>query len=574
MQREFGLLRYALPRREMLETGQLIALRPPELDQALQQVLEQNKLASDRQLQQQQNELARLFSKTADHEAFMRQQMDAAHLLALTGDAKAREALDRAHQQQLEDSALREVFRSRPPALQGGATTQGSGNWVWSDNGDRVAVKWTGSFRISDDDKDIVWVEAGKSVTVSDGSKLFSTGVEVKGLADGKVERTYFRNGFGRAFEPEGREFLAAMLQKIVKRSGFGAETRVERFLKQGGVPAVLAEIETLQGDYARRVYYRELFKQAKVSPAELTKIVSRASETIQSDYELTSLLITALAQVQGDEAARVAVIGATKTIGSDYEMRRALSAALTPSMSAKTSAAVLEAAAGIGGDYERARLLIEIAQKGGLTPATKGAYFDLVKTLRSSHEQSRVLRSVAALPNVPEDVIADAVKSSQAISGDYERRQVLAQSIARQPVTSKSAGDVIQAAAGIRSDNEQATLLVDLVRRGGLTDETAGSFFPVVASMTSSYEQRRVLQAVLAGTAQLSETIVTGLLKSAANISNAYERAEILVAVSRKQTLSPAARSLYLAAADTIRSEHEQTRVYAALVRAERPKK
>ncbi len=93
-----------------------------------------------------------------------------------------------------------------------------------------------------------------------------------KGLADGKVERSYYRNGFTRTYEPEGREFLATMLQKVVRVSGFGADSRVERFLKQGGVNAVLAEIDLLQGDYARRVYYRELMKQAKVPSPELAR--------------------------------------------------------------------------------------------------------------------------------------------------------------------------------------------------------------------------------------------------------------------------------------------------------------
>jgi hypothetical protein len=129
----------------------------------------------------------------------------------------------------------------------------------------------------------------------------------------------------------------------------------------------------------------------------------------------------------------------------------------------------------------------------------------------------------------------------------------------------------VIQSAAGIRSDNEQATLLVDLAKRGGVTEETSASFFPVVAAMTASFEQRRVLMAVLASPQPLSEGVMTGLLKAAATIDSAFERAEVLVAATRKQALSPAARSLYLAAADTIRSEHEQTRVFAELVRSER---
>ena len=524
--------------------------------------------------QEKLGERMRLAQEKLGRDYTLQLQQDNLRNFLATADAQRLSNLD-AEPQKLLDNAIGKLegnLEGKPLNFQS-TNQKGTGNVVWSNDGDKVAIKWTGAFRISDDDKDIVWVEAGKSVQVSDGGWVFSTGVEVKGLADGKVDRGYYRNGFTRPYEPEGREFLATMLQKVVRVSGFGAESRVERFLKQGGVNAVLAEIELLQGDYARRVYYTELIKQAKVPPAELTRIMGRASETIQSDYELASLVVTALGASQGDEAARVAAIDATKTIGSDYEMRRALTAALTEPVSAKVSASVLAAAANIQQDYERATLLIDVAKKGGLVTSTKTAYFDLVKGIRSPYEQGRVLRSVTASTNLPEDVMSDAVKASQTMSGDYERRQFLSSSMARQPVTPKNAGDLLQSAAGIKSDNERATLLVDLAKKGGVTNETAAAFFPLVSSMTSSYEQRRVLQAVL-GSAPLSDPVLTGLLKAAASISSDYECAETLLTVARKHTLSGAARSLYLAAADTIASEHEQTRVLAELVRSERAKR
>ncbi len=564
MQREAGNLRERLPLQQLLATTKSLdefALVQKELNNELNKDLFKTQLFRDQALLLQKSELDKMLATTKALQDFQEKQkfdfeLQRNNLLAFVDKGRA----------------TNELAGSR---LFGGqsSTTQGTGNFVWSNDADRVAIKWTGAFRISDDDKDIVWVEPGKSVQVSDGGRIFSTGVEVKGLAGDKVERVYYRNSVTRAYEPEGREFLAAMLQKVVRVSGFGAESRVERYLKQGGVNAVLGEIELLQGDYARRVYYRELLKQAKVSPAELSKIMARASETIGSDYELASLVVSALGQPQVDDATRVAIVEAAKTIGSDYEMRRALTAAIGQATTPKVASEVLTQAATIGSDYERATLLIELARKGGLTAATKGPYFELVKTLRSSYEQGRVLKAVSAMPNLPEDVLSDAVKASQTMAGDYERRQFLATSIARQPVTSKNATEVIQSAAGIRSDNEQATLLVDLARRGGVTDETAATFFPLISAMTSSYEQRRVLQAVLAGP-QLSEAVMSGLLKAAASISSAYERAEVLVAVARKQALSASARSLYLAAADTIRSEHEQTRVFAELVRSERTRK
>jgi beta-lactamase regulating signal transducer with metallopeptidase domain len=537
--------------------GEKMRLDQEKLGEQLR--LAQEKLGRDYTLLLQQDNLRNLLATT---EAQRLTNLDADRLKLLENATKASTLAGKV-EGKLEGKPLN--FQS--------TSQKGSGNFTWSNDGDKVAIKWTGAFRISDDDKDIVWVEAGKSVQVSDGGWVFSTGVEVKGLADGKVERSYYRNSIARPYEPEGREFLATMLQKVVRVSGFGAESRVERFLKQGGVNAVLAEIELLQGDYARRVYYTELLKQAKVPPAELARIMGRASATIQSDYELASLVVTALGASQGDEAARIAAIDATKTIGSDYEMRRALTAALTEPVSAKVSASVLAAAANIQQDYERATLLIDVAKKGGLVTSTKTAYFDLVKGIRSPYEQGRVLRSATGTTTLPEDVMSDAVKASQTMSGDYERRQFLSASMARQPVTPKNAGDVLQSAAGIKSDNERATLLVDLAKKGGVTNETAAAFFPLVSSMPSSYEQRRVLQAVLAS-APLSDPVLTGLLKAAATISSDYECAETLLAVARKHTLAGTSRSLYLAAADTIASEHDQTRVLAELVRSERAKR
>src|SRR5262249_28267441 len=111
------------------------------------------------------------------------------------------------------------------------ATTRGSGNSVWSNNGDKLAIKWTGPFRL-DDDKDIEWSEPGRTVEVSDGGWVFTTGVVLKSKSDGTIERSYRRNGFVRPYEPEGREYLASALIRVVRKSGFGAESRVARFLK------------------------------------------------------------------------------------------------------------------------------------------------------------------------------------------------------------------------------------------------------------------------------------------------------------------------------------------------------
>lgn len=449
-------------------------------------------------------------------------------------------------------------------------TRGSSGNFNWSSNGEKVAVKWTGAFRLSDDDKDIVWVEPGRTVEVSNGAWLLSTGVSIRGLASGGVEHTYYRNGIARPYEPEGRAFLADMLLKIVRRTAFGAQSRVARLLKQGGVDAVLAQIGNLEGDYARRVYYGELFKQAKLSPADVTRIATRASRTMTSDYELSTLLKLAVKQAAGDENTLVAVIGATKTIGSDYEMHQVLSAALPDRPTAKVAAAALAAASGIQGDHDRASFLIEFAKKGGLSSDTEAAFFGLAGGIHGSYERGRVLKAVMATPGVSASVMAEARKSSQSMTSDYDRRQVLSASMGSGTLSASDAAGVIASASAIRAETDRGAVLIEVVKKGGLTDATAGAFFPLVTGMRSSYQQRQIISAVLARPT-LTDAVLTGLLKAAASVRGDFDRAEVLIAVAKRQKLTPAQRELYLRAADGIRSDYDQTRVLAELVRAER---
>ena len=74
-----------------------------------------------------------------------------------------------------------------------------------------------------------------------------------------------------------------------------------------------------------------------------------------------------------------------------------------------------------------------------------------------------------------------------------------------------------------------------------------------------------RVLQA------RLPESVVSALVRAAATISGSYDRANVLLDVLKSQPLTAATRPLFLDAAQGISSTHDQNRVLAELVRAER---
>ena len=75
----------------------------------------------------------------------------------------------------------------------------------------------------------------------------------------------------------------------------------------------------------------------------------------------------------------------------------------------------------------------------------------------------------------------------------------------------------------------------------------------------------------VVAGGKPLASPVVDGLLQSVRGMQSDHEQAEVLLSVLRSQRVDTMARPAFLAAADTIHSDYEQTRVLAALVRADR---
>jgi beta-lactamase regulating signal transducer with metallopeptidase domain len=424
-----------------------------------------------------------------------------------------------------------------PPPPPPAPDTQGSGNFTWNNDDEKISLKWTGPFRLSDDERDIAWIEEGRTVTIRDGL-VFAGRIDLKGLSGGRIERTYSKNGFKREYEPDGRVFLANALDKIIRRSGLFARDRVARFLKQGGPDAVLAEMDRLgASSYVKRVYYSELMKQAALNEALITRVLQRVPQDLTSDYDRSIVLKSIAGLPALTEANRASVARAAKSIKSDYEQRRALSAVIAAApVAPAVAAAVVDAATTVASSYERSVILSALARKGGVTPTVAPAFMDLVRSMPSSYEQRRVLAVVAAQPGVAESVTVEAIKTAGTIGSAYE----------------------------------QAVTLLALIERGGVTDASADSFFASVGRLGSGYEKSRVLRAVVAS-GNMSDRVITGVLKAAAALASGHERATLLVDIAGRHALNGEARELYIAAARGIGSEHEENRALAALIRAER---
>jgi beta-lactamase regulating signal transducer with metallopeptidase domain len=413
-----------------------------------------------------------------------------------------------------------------------------SGNYVWSNDGQKLEVNYRGDIEFTADDTDVSRLSPGGYLRIKDGRRSGTeNSVEFQAASNGAIERRFWVSGRERPFDPEARKWLAEVLPKFIRQSGIGATARVVRFMRSGGAGAVLAEITRIEGSWAKRVYFNALFNQPGLSGATIQQTFQQAGREVDSDFELASLLISSNGLLT-DDGSRRACLEAARTIGSDFEMRRVLSSIVKAGpMTPAIAALLLDTSAAIDSDFEEASLLSEFAVRQQLDGPAGAAFFKALAGVSSSFEHNRVLKAVLQRTDLSEQARVGALESGAAIESDFEA----------------------------------ASFLTSFVKSSGVEGAARAPFFRAAASIDSAFERGRVLQALLRRT-DLSEQTVLEIVRSAQTVTSAHERAQVLLAVAGAHSLTREARDAYIDAADKL-GDYEQGRVLSALVRNERQK-
>jgi beta-lactamase regulating signal transducer with metallopeptidase domain len=419
------------------------------------------------------------------------------------------------------------------------ASTRGesSGNFVWSDNGQKIEINYRGEIDFTNDDTDVARMSPGAMLRIRDGRRWLSADTSVEFTADGSgnIQRKFWVGWTEQPFEPEGRKWLAAMLPRFIRQSGIGAPARVARIYKSGGVTGVLAEISRIEGSWAKHVYFKELMKAPGLSAADAQRVFTQAGAEIESDFELASFLISSSRQIT-DDATRRAYLEAAKSIQSDFELRRVLSSVLQGgAVPSPLAAGLLETSTSIDSDFEEASLLVQFARQQPIDATVRAPFFKALATVGSSFEHSRVLQTLLQRTDLSPEARAGALESAAAVGSNFET----------------------------------ANVLLQFVKSGPIEGPLRAPFFRAAGTIDSAFERGRVLQA-LAKRSDVSDETILELLRSAQGVSSNFERSQVLLAVASSHTLTREARDVYIDASEKL-GDYEQGRVLSALVRNER---
>ena len=343
--------------------------------------------------------------------------------------------------------------------------SQSTMRWEHSDDGLRRRLEIRGKAEFTDDYSDIKSVTEGGWVIIEEHRDSQSYRYEVRRDASGQITRAFFVNGAAQSMDAKAKTWLAKFVLDAVRQGGIDADKRVQKILSQRGVSGVLAEIEQISGDYAKRRYYEELIKQANLNATQLRDVL-RQIRNIASDYEVAQLLIGVAPMLTGKEAAIQPFFDAVATINSDYERSRVLQTVLKQGTPSRALLVLIATSTkNISSDYEKAGVLKKVAASYLDDPTLRDVFFQTVASIESDYERRGVLTALVKTGNQGEEVLRLLLDSAAGMSSDYEKATFLI------AVSNVYTGDTrlksafLKAVETIKSDYERGRVLSVLLK-------------------------------------------------------------------------------------------------------------
>lgn len=478
-------------RRELVEPGRVRVIERLLEDAKMRAQESAHELSGKiTEMEQQFLDIAREFETMGEQEFLEQQEMQ--EMLAAV-EARAQEAAAEvqrhaaafaaasADRDRHRGSHIRHSIQSR----------DNSGTMMWSDNGYSVEASWDGRFKLSDDDRMIVWMEDGAELKLETKGKGPRRRIRIENDGEDLLDIRYWVDGDKTDFDRAGERWLGDTLLVLVRQIGLNAEERVARLLEDGGPDAVIKEMRQIESDYVTRIYSSHLVQQAQLSNSQINRLVTRL-ERIESDYELR-LALTQLFQLdQLDSKVMPRILAAAKTIDSDYELRLLLSPYIARfGVNDGSIKVILDLAEKMDSDYEMRLLLTQAMHDNTISEGNLEKFVAIATDqIDGDYELRLLLTSVADQYGRSKKATRLVVDALKQIDGDYERRLLLTMIVNEGSFDTKGWLAVIKAAKDIDGDYEKRLALTAIKGRMPGHKRVREAFNDAVKSIDSDYER------------------------------------------------------------------------------------
>lgn len=387
-------------------------------------------------------------------------------------------------------------------------------------------VETRGRIEITDDDRDIKSMSADGYLEIT--KTVFGSRRTLIITPQGSgLKREYYEGRTPLPYEPEGRKWLSEIMPELIRTTTIGAESRVDRFYRQGGVNAVLKEISAIESDYVRYHYANYLMRVSGLNAKDYPAIISQLANLMDSDHYLTEFLQGSMDKFLSTKESTNAVFAATKEMDSDHY---------------------------------KTQIIKEALRSQQASPEAVKSILAATAQIESDHYKTEVLTSLMRQPNLPDAVVADMISTTRSIDSDHYRTVILKKSLAYKGLSAASYQKVLESVREIDSDHYKTEVLKDLLENKLPTDQVF-TLVDLSTSIESSHYLTVVFTEALKNQ-ELNDEAFKRLVDRAANVDSDHYASTILRAALDLPNLNEAKMASILSAAAQIDSDHYLTEV------------
>lgn len=331
--------------------------------------------------------------------------------------------------------------------------------------GGSFSVKLQGQVGFSEAEDEIQTLQGELRVREREGSltremKLVSTG-------EGRIEREYRVGGEPATLDDAGRRWWAQVVQRMAEQLT-PPEVRAKKLFDQGGLDAVLADLDKARDDFSRRRrIHAAVGLHAPWTEAALGRLIAAAGP-LQGSFDRREALAS-IASLPLPESQQRAWLQAAAGIDGDFDRREALGA-LARQLSDQPAVlqAWSEAVSRIGGDFDR-RGAIEAQVSATPVPAVLAAGLQAAAAIQGDFDKREALAAIARQMQGDEVALVEAyARATSGMSGGFDRREALNLLLDRPRLGAAGVGQVITSAEGMEAGFERLQVLLHAAERLG----------------------------------------------------------------------------------------------------------
>jgi len=427
--------------------------------------------------------------------------------------------------------------------------------WKNSNGVSSFNVEMRGKIELNDDDSDIKsmssdgYLEITKTVFGSKRSLVITPQA-------GGLKREYYEGRTSIPYEPEGRKWMSEIMPELVRTTTIGAESRVNRFFKQGGVNSVLSQISSMESDYVKHHYANLLMGISGVAQKDYPNIINKVAGTMDSDYYLAEFLQKNLNKFLTTKEATDAVFAATTKMESDHYKTEVIKEALrSQSASPEAIKSILEASSKMESDHYKTEVLTSLMKQSNLTDATISDMINASKSIESDHYKTQVLTKALAKPGLSATSYQRVLESVKDIDSDHYKTEVLTD-LLKNKLPTDQIFNLVELSTYIESDHYLTIVYNEVMKNQDLSDDAFKKLIERAANVDSDHYASSILRSALA-LPGMNDAKLTSILTAAGNIESDHYITEVLTAAAPKVKTSGAmVKDAYRLAAKKIESE------------------